>query len=818
MTNVHGNIEQFEGGVITGWLFSERKKPVLNLLVDEEIVAKVEAKIYREDVKQAGFGDGYCGFVVDLGGIYQQLIGERVIGLSCDSLLVAEKKVVFPEDENFVLNPFLELDSKNNLKFTEINSGYRNALQLDSYIAPESLTFSNGYYTRVSTLDYVDSGNTITLDFKVKDINIDDDIELSLTARAFNDKALTVKLLNVDGDEFCYEPLLIGQAWAEHKLVVENSSVKGGISAVRLEWRHTGRSFFDLSKLVLARNTDRVNLSDLKCGSKSEHLSENLISNGDFSRWKNGIDFRSLSRGDELADNWYLEYHKNCVNNVSAELYMDSTYRDNHSIESQPRYGISFKTTDLNGYARVVTTLAKSRLIVNDYKLNLTVFSDTRVVIPRIYMLACDGVNDDVVCDVTRKLVVNGKSSFDFELSSFQIETIISKTKGKSIIKLAIDLPSYSNISILNADLRLEFDYETSDSSFDISNVKEFEDECITSQIALLKGLDSWLSKEAIAPAFESSTRANLSEERKSTFTSKISQLVPHKLIQPYRNFPSIDIIIPVYNACDDVLMCLSSLIEKTDLLHRVIVINDGEEPKTAEMLDAFNNTFSHLEVVNNDENMGYTKSVNKGIRLSNANWVVVLNSDTIVSEGWLGRLMNCALSEEQVGMVGALSNAASWQSVPNIHDDKGDWHLNPLPNGMTVDDVASKVAQLSQRAYPQVGVINGFCQLINTEMLDSIGLLDEVAFPVGYGEENDMCARAVKAGYKLIIADDTYVFHSKSKSFGHDKRKVLAKQGSIALKAKHPDVDWASVTKAIYENKDLVALRQQLNEIWTNN
>ncbi|MBE4483666.1 hypothetical protein HJ010_15575 [Vibrio parahaemolyticus] len=92
MTNVHGNIEQFEGGVITGWLFSERKNPVLNLLVDEEIVAKVEAKIYREDVKQAGFGDGYCGFVVDLGGIYQQLIGERVIGLSCDSLLVAEKK------------------------------------------------------------------------------------------------------------------------------------------------------------------------------------------------------------------------------------------------------------------------------------------------------------------------------------------------------------------------------------------------------------------------------------------------------------------------------------------------------------------------------------------------------------------------------------------------------------------------------------------------------------------------------------------------------------------------------------------------------
>lgn len=97
--------------------------------------------------------------------------------------------------------------------------------------------------------------------------------------------------------------------------------------------------------------------------------------------------------------------------------------------------------------------------------------------------------------------------------------------------------------------------------------------------------------------------------------------------------------------------------------------------------------------------------------------------------------------------------------------------------------------------------------------LLDEIGLLDEIAFPVGYGEENDMCARAVKAGYTLMIADDTYVFHAKSKSFGHEKRKVLAKQGSIALKQKHPDVDWGKVTKLIFENENLVTLREQLAE-----
>ena len=132
---------------------------------------------------------------------------------------------------------------------------------------------------------------------------------------------------------------------------------------------------------------------------------------------------------------------------------------------------------------------------------------------------------------------------------------------------------------------------------------------------------------------------------------------------------------------------------------------------------------------------------------------------------------MNCAQSQDNVGMVGALSNAASWQSVPNVRDASGDWHLNPLPEHMTIDDMARKVSELSQRDYPEVGVINGFCQLINTRMLDHIGLLDDVAFPIGYGEENDMCARAVKAGYTLLIADDTYIFHAKSKSFGSQNK-----------------------------------------------
>ena len=56
---------------------------------------------------------------------------------------------------------------------------------------------------------------------------------------------------------------------------------------------------------------------------------------------------------------------------------------------------------------------------------------------------------------------------------------------------------------------------------------------------------------------------------------------------------------------------------------------------------------------------------------------------------------------------------------------------------------------------------------------------MDEENFPIGYGEENDYCIRAADAGFTLAIADDAYVFHAKSKSFGHSRRKELSKQGA---------------------------------------
>lgn len=287
------------------------------------------------------------------------------------------------------------------------------------------------------------------------------------------------------------------------------------------------------------------------------------------------------------------------------------------------------------------------------------------------------------------------------------------------------------------------------------------------------------------------------------------------KIKRLHKHYPNIDIVIPIYNACDDVYLCIQSVLEKTDIPYTLILIDDYSDERTANMIAAVDQKFQHVQTLRNKKNIGYTKSVNIGIKESKADWIVILNSDTIVSKGWLPKLLDCAVSKEYVGMVGPLSNAASWQSIPEIFTSNGDWNLNPLPINFDVDKMAALVEKCSLKNYPEVKIINGFCQLINMEMLEKIGLLDEIAFPKGYGEENDMCIRAISSNFKILIADDTYVYHAKSKSFGHETRKELSKQGSQALSKKHPQINWPELTSEIKNHPALIELRTNLtNEL----
>lgn len=292
---------------------------------------------------------------------------------------------------------------------------------------------------------------------------------------------------------------------------------------------------------------------------------------------------------------------------------------------------------------------------------------------------------------------------------------------------------------------------------------------------------------------------------RQTAAVHERAELPPHLASKEViRHRCPVDIVVCVHNARDDVARCLESVLRNTHPPYHLIVVDDGSGDETRDFLEAFA-IGQGITLLRSDVATGYTLAANRGLRAATGDFVILLNSDTIVPPLWLDRMVQCAKSDARIGMVGPLSNTASWQSVPEIFDAAGDWANNPLPPGYTVDNFASGVAEVSARIYPRVGFLNGFCLLISRALMDDIGHFDEETFARGYGEENDYSLRASDKGWQLAVADDCYVYHAQSKSYSHEKRLELARLAGEALAQKHGH---AKISHQLSMTQDHPALR----------
>ncbi|MEA5582848.1 glycosyltransferase [Nodularia harveyana UHCC-0300] len=274
-----------------------------------------------------------------------------------------------------------------------------------------------------------------------------------------------------------------------------------------------------------------------------------------------------------------------------------------------------------------------------------------------------------------------------------------------------------------------------------------------------------------------------ISPQQKTELTYlKIEEVLPPKAIT--KHSLSVDVIVCVHNAFEDVKNCLESVIRYSSNPYTIIIVNDGSDEETSEYLADFART-QNATLIRNQVAKGYTFAANQGLQKSKADYAILLNSDTIVTPNWLDRIVACGESDPKIGIIGPLSNTASWQSIPEITEN-GDWAENKLPPGMTISYMGKLVADYSWRLYPRISFLNGFCLAIKRQTIASIGYFDEQTFGAGYGEENDYCLRAQTAGWQLAIADDTYIYHSQSRSYSHERRKLLCDRADKALISKH--------------------------------
>lgn len=278
---------------------------------------------------------------------------------------------------------------------------------------------------------------------------------------------------------------------------------------------------------------------------------------------------------------------------------------------------------------------------------------------------------------------------------------------------------------------------------------------------------------------------------------------------------PTVDVVICIHNALDDVKICLDATLRRSPKMRQLILVNDGSDKETSQWLRDFTDRIDvPATLIHNPEQRGYTIAANQGLRATPADYVVLLNSDTIPTRGWIERLVTCGESDQNIVVVGPLSNAASWQSVPKRFAENGDWEVNELPDGISPDDVAAQLALHHEPTWPRAKLINGFCLAIKRRAFNELGYFDEETFPRGYGEENDYCLRAIAAGLELAIADDCYVFHAKSKSFTHARRLELVKDADKILHGKHRPEIVEGACAELRKNSALEAVRQHFTEL----
>jgi GT2 family glycosyltransferase len=252
------------------------------------------------------------------------------------------------------------------------------------------------------------------------------------------------------------------------------------------------------------------------------------------------------------------------------------------------------------------------------------------------------------------------------------------------------------------------------------------------------------------------------------------------------RNF--IDIIVPVYKSVQLTTRCLNSVadhiqeIESSD--PRIIVINDSPgESDVHGMLEAFASRHPYVTVLENERNLGFVKTVNRGLQIAcdSHRDVILVNADTETFPRTLENLVNAAYTDPQIGFASPRSNNASFCSLPHFH---GGAVTNPTESHMLW-----QVLSRTMPAYHFVPTAVGFYLFIKNEVIANLGFLDP-EFGIGYEEENDLILRANKVGYRAVLVNNSFAYHAGSASFNLLDMNLKAHQNANLQKMalRHPE------------------------------
>jgi GT2 family glycosyltransferase/glycosyltransferase involved in cell wall biosynthesis len=213
-----------------------------------------------------------------------------------------------------------------------------------------------------------------------------------------------------------------------------------------------------------------------------------------------------------------------------------------------------------------------------------------------------------------------------------------------------------------------------------------------------------------------------------------------------------VSVVVVTYGGLELTKACLESLARETWPRLEVIVVDNASSDGTPDYLKEEARRDPLLRTIFNGENRGFAAANNQGIAASRGAIVVLLNNDTVVPPGLMGRLARHLERDPSIGLLCPTTNFCGNEA--RVEPDYG---TDPDMSGL--EAFASRRAVEHRGRVFDIGVAAMYCVAARRAVLDEVGPLDE-AYGIGMFEDDDFAVRMRAKGYRVACAEDAYVHH----------------------------------------------------------
>ncbi len=272
-------------------------------------------------------------------------------------------------------------------------------------------------------------------------------------------------------------------------------------------------------------------------------------------------------------------------------------------------------------------------------------------------------------------------------------------------------------------------------------------------------------------------------EYASQTIKNRVDEFIKQKKEQSEKKH-LVSIIILTHNQLEYTKKCIDSIFQHTKTPFELIIVDNNSTDGTVQYLKSEiaknkiplpgteqGNIEKHdqdipvhqknkfrIKIIENKENKGFAEGNNQGIIEAKGDYILLLNNDTVVTPGWLERLIYCSERKPEIGIAGPKSNYVSGpQSIKDVPYDE-----NSLSG---LNEYACHLAEKHARQFQYHLRITGFCMLIKREVIQKIGGFD-IRYKFGNLEDSDFCLRTALAGFDACIAEDCFVHHFGNRTF----------------------------------------------------